>query len=57
MSNLAKQIEAMLKENNRTDTELSKQLEFLKQAQTAGVIKKPQYNLASKVYLRTSAPV
>ncbi|MEE1999954.1 hypothetical protein QWY20_00680 [Alkalimonas sp. MEB108] len=55
MSELAKQIETVVEAQKQNNQALSKQLEFLKQAQRAGVVKKPEYNLASKVYLQRAA--
>lgn len=55
MSYLDKQIERIIETQKEQNKKLNQQLEFLKQAQKAGVIKKPEYNLASKVYLSSRA--
>uniref|UniRef100_A0A486XU59 Uncharacterized protein n=1 Tax=Rheinheimera sp. BAL341 TaxID=1708203 RepID=A0A486XU59_9GAMM len=57
MSELAKQIETVVEAQKQNNQALSRQLEFLKQAQRAGVVKKPEYSLASKVYLQHATTV
>jgi hypothetical protein len=52
---LSEKVEEVMAREIKNDQELSKQIEFIKQAQQAGVIQKPQYNLASMVNVVTSA--
>lgn len=55
MNTLTKDLEKLLKQEQDKSEEVREQLEFIKQAQQQGIIKKPQYNLASLVNVVTSA--
>ncbi|WP_169931332.1 hypothetical protein [Pseudidiomarina aestuarii] len=55
MSYLVKQVEKVIETQKAENQKLNQQLEFLKQAQKAGVIKKPEYDVASRVYLSSPA--
>jgi len=55
MKNLAQQVEKLISEQKQKDGTVKQQLEFLSQAQKSGVIKKPEYDLASVVNVATSS--
>lgn len=54
MSTLTKDLEKLLKQEKDKSKEVREQLEFIKKAQRQGIIKKPEYNLASVVNVVTS---
>ena len=54
MSDLHKQLEALMAQKKQENQQLKQQLQFIKQAQKAGLINKPQYNLASQVNVISS---
>lgn len=54
MKQLSKTLEELMIQEKKNNQKLNEQLKFLQQAQQAGVISKPQYNLASLVNVRTS---
>ncbi|MDT3282203.1 MULTISPECIES: hypothetical protein [Shewanella] len=54
MKKLSKKLEELMIQEKKNNQKLNEQLQFLQQAQQAGVISKPQYSLASLVNVRTS---
>ncbi|AEF05638.1 hypothetical protein [Alteromonas naphthalenivorans] len=54
MSDLALELEKLIEEKKQQSNDVRQQLDFLKKAQDSGLIKKPEFNLASVVNVATA---